>query len=606
MSGFEARGRWVRGACRQPVWSWARPLVLPLVLALGVVGCDDSGDSGRVDAAADAAIARPDAARADGGGGRAGQPGDAGGSSGAGPDSAVVDNDAGVDAAVLPDTAPPVEGTDAGPDTATEDDGAVPGVDATVEPTPDASVDTAPPPPPPPTALVRVVHGSPDAPAVDVYAKGGATPLFTNLAYGQVAPYIRVPVGSYGFDLRPAGGDPGQAPLYSSPDAVIAPTAEQRITVLAAGLAASTDPSNQLRLLAFTNGFAPTSGASARLRIVHAGPDAPTVGVDVGNDGSVDIADIARFSETGADGVSLPAGQSLRVALVASGGRRFVFTLPALAANSTAYLIADGLLSRLPRETTGLSLWLLGDGLTVVRQDPTLFLLHASPETIGIDVFSNAREWVDDLRYGQISQPITVSPGSYDVAVFGHTFGPTRPSTSPLATGSVSNLLAGERYLVLATGLLAPSGSQKGFQLLTVKEQFGLASNTPELRVIHAAPDAPSVDVGTIANNAPMPTLTPINELRSLRFGTSSAEAGVGLSPGVARLGVAPESSTTPVAEFYTILTPGQRVFAVASGLLKPSATNPFAFELLLVDTAPTANSTSWTVSRSANTLPPN
>ena len=42
------------------------------------------------------------------------------------------------------------------------------------------------------TTQLRVVHASPDAPAVDVYAKGVTTPLFTNVKYGQATGYIDV------------------------------------------------------------------------------------------------------------------------------------------------------------------------------------------------------------------------------------------------------------------------------------------------------------------------------------------------------------------------------------------------------------------------------
>ncbi|SFC28715.1 protein of unknown function [Halobiforma haloterrestris] len=53
------------------------------------------------------------------------------------------------------------------------------------------------------SALVRAVHASPDAPAVDIYA--GEDPLFENLAFGEETEYLAVPAGDYSLSIRPAG-----------------------------------------------------------------------------------------------------------------------------------------------------------------------------------------------------------------------------------------------------------------------------------------------------------------------------------------------------------------------------------------------------------------
>ncbi|HZI13005.1 MAG TPA: DUF4397 domain-containing protein, partial [Myxococcus sp.] len=43
------------------------------------------------------------------------------------------------------------------------------------------------------SARLRVIHASPDAPAVDLYAAGGTTPLATNVTYGTTTPYLTLP-----------------------------------------------------------------------------------------------------------------------------------------------------------------------------------------------------------------------------------------------------------------------------------------------------------------------------------------------------------------------------------------------------------------------------
>jgi len=53
-------------------------------------------------------------------------------------------------------------------------------------------------------AHIRVIHASPDAPAVDVAVKGGAV-LIPNLAFPNASNYTPVPAGTYDLEVRAAG-----------------------------------------------------------------------------------------------------------------------------------------------------------------------------------------------------------------------------------------------------------------------------------------------------------------------------------------------------------------------------------------------------------------
>jgi hypothetical protein len=53
-------------------------------------------------------------------------------------------------------------------------------------------------------ARIRVVHISPDAPAVDIAVKGGDV-LIANLAFPTASDYLEVPAGSYDLEVRIAG-----------------------------------------------------------------------------------------------------------------------------------------------------------------------------------------------------------------------------------------------------------------------------------------------------------------------------------------------------------------------------------------------------------------
>ena len=53
-------------------------------------------------------------------------------------------------------------------------------------------------------AAVRVIHASPDAPAVDVAVKGGDV-LVENLAFPDASDYLMVPAAAYDLEVRPTG-----------------------------------------------------------------------------------------------------------------------------------------------------------------------------------------------------------------------------------------------------------------------------------------------------------------------------------------------------------------------------------------------------------------
>jgi len=45
------------------------------------------------------------------------------------------------------------------------------------------------------TARVRVIHASPDAPAVDVWVQGA--PAFTGVAFAEITAFAQLPAGTY-------------------------------------------------------------------------------------------------------------------------------------------------------------------------------------------------------------------------------------------------------------------------------------------------------------------------------------------------------------------------------------------------------------------------
>lgn len=116
------------------------------------------------------------------------------------------------------------------------------------------------------TAQVRVAHLSPDAPAVDVYVNGSRA--VSGAAFKDVTGYLPVPAGSVNIRVTPAGA--------TSPaviDATVSFSVGGNYTVAATGLLATIQP------IVLQDDRGTTS--QAKVRFVHASPDAPAVDVAV-------------------------------------------------------------------------------------------------------------------------------------------------------------------------------------------------------------------------------------------------------------------------------------------------------------------------------------
>ena len=427
-------------------------------------------------------------------------------------------------------------------------------------------------------AELRVVHASPDAPNVDIYAEGVASPLIRNLGYGEVSAYLDLDAGTYNIQIRSAGADSTSAPAYETGDLVIQD--DVKITALAAGLLASMDDQDKFRVLPLIENFDDPGAGNAAVRIIHGSADAPTVAIDVGNDGTPEITDFERFEDTGASGVALPAGSELQIGIWAGNplARVTAFTTPALTEGADLFVIATGLLAKLPRETDGFSLLAVGEAgaLGMLKQNPYVYALHGSPDAPAVDIYAGSTMLVENIDFGDLSDPVQVIPGSYTLD-FNATGTPTTAAqvTTPA-------LEAGNMYLGIASGYL--SSGPPDFQLIPLADEFTLGSSSALVRVVHASPDAPAVDVGTVSGG----TVTPVADYTNLSFTDSSSGAGTALPVGNLLIGVAATGTTDPVASFNITTSAGMKAFAVAAGSLSGPGES---FRLVVVN----ATSLPWT-----------
>jgi hypothetical protein len=437
--------------------------------------------------------------------------------------------------------------------------------------------------------MIRVVHASADAPAVDVYAKGNDKPLVSALSYGDTSGWIEVDSGTATIEFRAAGSAPTSAIVYTTGALTLKDQAN--ITAVAAGRLSSNDASDAFRVIPIVNGFDAAASKTARVRVLHAGSDAPSVDLDVGNDDPTkpEVSGLARFADTGAAGIELPSGKPLAIGIDAGGSRVTAFTTPSLPDGADILVVATGFLGNLPREKSGFSLLVVGPNgnLGFIKQDPIVYTLHASPDAPSVDAFVGEAKIIDNLNFGKLTAPIQVQPGSYTVDVFAHSAGSLRPGGAPALSAPTGTLMAGERYLTIATGFLANAGQANGIQLLALREEFELGDANARLRAVHASPDAPAVDIGLITGTKISPVLVP-----NVTFGNASEESGLSAPIAMLPVGITPASvDTSLVAKFSVPATGNERAFVIAAGALAPK-TGQQAFRLAVVDTTQAP----WTV----------
>ena len=367
-------------------------------------------------------------------------------------------------------------------------------------------------------------------------------------------------------------------PVYETGDLTLADGAI--VSTLAAGLV-DTMGNNAFRVIPLAEGWDGANPGQTQVRIVHAGSDAPGVDIDVGADGEIEIPGLTRFSETGAAGVDLPADESLRVGISVDGDIVTSFTTPELPEGGEIFVIATGLLGKLAREDDGFSLLAVGPNGTIgfIRQDPEIFALHASPDAPEVDLCTGDTLLASHLVFGDV-QHARVSPGTYDVALYAS---PSNCGGTAAVEDTTGELEAGQRYLMLATGELAPIAGEPPAQIVAFQEHFSLdAPDDAAIRLIHGA-SAPDVDVGVVTGGV-------IEEGNLLATGLKwpNITDELFVQPLTYQVGVAGAGGAMPIhplADFHLPAEAGFRGWVVAAGDLLPETTEE-PFRLLVVDSS--------------------
>jgi hypothetical protein len=313
-------------------------------------------------------------------------------------------------------------------------------------------------------AMVRVLHGAGDAPAVDVYANGGV--VLENVAFGQISDYLSVPAGEYQIQVVPTGATLEEGPVVI--DATLPFEAGTMTTVAATGSLAS-----GIAPQVIADAPAPTADGT-QVRVSHLAFDAPAV--DIAVDGGDVVVPGLEYPVT-TDYLSLPAGE-YDLEIRPAGTTDVAFDIDPLTLDAgTSYSafavgsLADGSFTVVPAVDAALA------GVRV---------LHGSADAPAVDVYADGGLILENVPFGTISPYLYVPAGTYQIQVV--------PSGASLEDGPVVI----DAPLTFEGGTLTTVAASDVLAAITanvISDAPAPLADKAQVRVVHLSADAPKVDV---------------------------------------------------------------------------------------------------------------
>jgi len=435
---------------------------------------------------------------------------------------------------------------------------------------------------------ILVVHGSTDAPTVDIIEANAGT-IVNDISYPSFSPgYLEVIPEDYIIDVRDASGTVTVA-SYSAPLQTLGLTGTA-LTVVASGFL---DPAQNSGGASFGLWVVlPTGGdmiplpavtPTARVQVIHNCADAAAATVDVYLNGALLIDNFAFRTAT--PYIDAPAGVPLSIDIAPGNSTSVAESIynisPTLSAGETYVLVANGIVSASgynPAQPFGLSVFQGGREIATDPMQTDVLINHGSSDAPTVDVVEigiPAGTIVDDLSFPSFTSAYLELPTADYVLNVTDAAGTTVVATysAPLAALS----LQGQALTVLASGFLDPSQNSNGpeFGLWVALASGGnliplpTASPTARVQVIHNCADAAAATVDVYLNGTLL--------LDDFAFRTATpfvdAPAGVPVS-----IDVAPGNSTSvsqSINNFTPTLGAGQTYILVANGIVSASGYNP-------------------------------
>ena len=191
---------------------------------------------------------------------------------------------------------------------------------------------------------------------------------------------------------------------------------------------------------------------------------------------------------------------------------------------------------------------------------------HLSPDAPNVDVSVDGEAVLEDVAYRDVSDYLQLAPGSYDVQI-------TEAGNQETVLYEDTLQVEAANYTVAAIGEAAEENQPLSVEVF--EDDLTDPGENARIRGIHAAPDAPAVDIVGADSGDPL--------FEDLAFGESqTAEA----PPGTYTFDVVPagEEDADPVASFDATVEAGTVYSAFAVGYLEPDdapADEEFGIEIV-------------------------
>jgi len=352
------------------------------------------------------------------------------------------------------------------------------------------------------TAQIRVIHASPDAPAVNVKLEGNES--ISNLDYAESSGYLVIDAAPQ--DIAVEAILPGDNSDVITVDDYNF-TKDSNTTIIAVNNTATIEP-----LVAAESAVLPASNEVA-ISVVHGSPDAAEVDVYVTGP-TVDINTVdANFSfdyKEVIDAGALPA-DTYNITVTAPGTKTVVFDSGPVDLSSFAgqkiMLIAMSTTNSIKQVASPIKLIAATDTaqVNILDKDTTsgARVVHLSPDagtaaSGPVEVFATSTalpgtvELIPSFSYTDIVPSLNTFAAApagdyvFDVAADSSGIG------SSIFTSPTLSLSAGSEYTVVASGYVLTSPA---FELLATEDNNRSVVTQASVKVIHAAPAAGTVDV---------------------------------------------------------------------------------------------------------------
>ena len=427
---------------------------------------------------------------------------------------------------------------------------------------------------------LRALHASPDAPQVNVRVNG--TQALANVDFGQGSAFLPVTEATR---VEVEAIIPGGNAVVL--DRQLALEYSTEYTVLAVGEVA--DPIDTL-VVDNPSGGAIAAG-SLRAQVVHAAPNAPAVDVYVTAPGAtltgstpLNVGSLDYRESTGR--AVVPAGDYQIRVTAAGDPATVVYDSGTVALAAGADLLVAAIENTGPGSTPIQLVALDGQGSARILDASTpasVVAVHASPDAPAVDLLADvvgtatneALGLARNVAFPQACRiPAVPAPGSYSISV--------TPAGNPGVVALEFPLQPekGNELTAIVTGYLGSTPALRPLALVTSTRS--VATET-KLRVTHASPGTPNVDLYLLPNGANLATATA--SFAAVPFG---ADTGVlSIAPGTYDVYVTPAGNKSVVAiEVQNLALAGGAVLDVIARDANQDGSEGALPQLIVVDYA--------------------